>query len=415
MCLKENPENMYMDVGASLDIFTKGETNRLYTDSQHSFSKESCCFKDSLSVKDIIPSVLPISQGPKNLVYFGVFRNKDYLELLKILLASVKLFSSAALPSTDFLILTSEDFVPDIQALSRLVELPLKTMTLDVNQLAGAAFARLNIFDYPEIQFYEKLLYLDTDIIIQGNLARVFEEDIEDKLYAMSEGTIHHEIHGGLWFDFNTINKDTVALNSGILLFKASEGMRRIFNDINQHIKAIKEKGGQMPSCEDQAFINYHFIKENKYNNTLMEKYGLIYCIDPPLPPSKPTDISICHFVWPIGNAQHKLGRMKPHLTHVLKNYKNIFGCPNVSVVPFLATEYKWESGWIRFDGNGSLQTKWSSGSYEVLDSHTVYVNWAGIQHFLRFNTTYSEFISVRLGDLDLIKGKTMSDLVEYS
>jgi hypothetical protein len=209
-----------------------------------------------------------------------------------------------------------------------------------------------------------------------------------------------------MWFNFDTIDKNTVGLNSGILLFKPTDTMRQIFSNINTHIKEIKASGKKMPSCEDQAFFNYHFIKENKYDNKLIEKYALIYCIDPPPPPSNPTDIVICHFVWPIGNAAHKLGRMRPHVSHILKHYTDIFSKNKSKEIPaFLGNQYTWTTGWIRFDGNGSLKTKWAGGSYEVLDPFTVYANWAGIQHFLRFNYNYSEYTSVRLGDLEIVQG----------
>jgi len=409
MCLKENPENMYVDVGASLDIFTKGETNRLYTLSNHPFSKETCCFKDSLAldVEEQIPCILPYSeQVCKNLVYLGVFQNRAYIELLKIFLISVKLFSS--IKQIDFLILTSDDFLPDIEELSSSIEIPLKTFTIDPTKLAGAAFARLNIFEFPEIYNYEKVLYLDTDIIIQGDLQKVFELDIEDKLYAMSEGTIEHEIHGGFWFDFKTIDRNTVGINSGILLFKPTETMKTIFTNINNHICEIRESRKLMPQCEDQAFINYHFIKESKYDNKLIEAYALIYCIDPPPPPSKPTDIVICHFVWPIGNAYHKMGRMKPHLTHILKHYKDIY-CELKEVNTIqnaLGSRYSWgENGWIRINGNGYLETLWGSGTYEWLDSYSILASWGGFVHFLRFNSSYTQYISVRLEDIEYGRG----------
>jgi SAM-dependent methyltransferase len=405
MCMKENPENMYMDVGASLDIFTKGQTNRLYTNPGHSFSKESCCFKDSLALlaKDIIPSVLSVQK--KNLIYLGVFFNKDYIQLLKIFLGTVKLFSS--IDSIDFLIMTSEDFAPDIQDLSKLVGIPLLMKFFSFNSVHEASCARLHIFEYERVMEYEKIMYLDTDITVQGDLMNIFNERIEDKIYGMKEGTIEHEIHGGWWFDFSVVDKNTVAMNGGILLFKTTESTRQIFMDINAHIKDIKETGKPMPECADQPFVNYHFIKAKKYNNQLMENHGLIYCIDPPPPPSSPTPIVLCHFVWPIGNAQHKLGRMRPHVTHVLKYYKEIFGkgSKTMQVVPVLGNKYTWGSGWIRFDGNGSLQTMWATGTYEWLDSYTAYASWAGIDHFLRFNETYTEYLSMRLGDLDSIKG----------
>ena len=412
MCMKLEPSNRYLDVGASLDIFTKGNTNRLYTDKNHSFSKEQCIFRDSiphLTLSTVIPtmeSLLPeVSQVKiKNLVYLGVFFNKDYLELLKILLISVKLFSPESLHLIDFLIMTSRDFAGDIQKISDDLGLPLNIMVLDTNRLKGAAFARLYIFEYEHIMAYDKILYLDTDIIVQGNLMNVFREPLEDKLYAMKEGTIEHEIHGGQWFDFSKVDKNTVGLNSGILLFKATETMKGIFNETIAHVDEMRAAGKPMPSCEDQAFINYHFIKADKYDNKLMEKYGLIYCIDPPPPPSAPTDVVLCHFVWPIGNAKHKLGRMRPHMTHLLKDYDKIFESPLYNTPILLGTMYLWSShGWIRFEANGLLVTKWAQGSYVWVNSHSLHATWAGFTHFLRFNSTYDKCFSVRLGDIDII------------
>jgi tetratricopeptide (TPR) repeat protein len=432
MCMKLEPGNMYVDVGASLDIFTKGATNRLYTDKGHPFSRDQCIFRDSipdLSLLSVIPSIMPLAtleslepleslanqlELKKNLVYLGVFFNKDYLELLKALLISVKLFSPAALDSVNFLIMTSRDFAADIQQISDDVGIPLNLMFLDTSRLKGAAFARLYIFEYDRIMSYEKILYLDTDIIIQGNLMNVFSEQLEDKLYAMKEGTIEHEIHGGHWFDFSMIDKNTVGLNSGILLFKATETMKAIFTETIAHVDELRAAGKPMPSCEDQAFINYHFIKADKYDNRLMEKYGLIYCIDPPPPPSAPTEIVICHFVWPIGNAKHKIGRMKPHLTHVLKNYASIYlDSKNKNAPILLGKTFAWDqNGWIRFDANSLLVTKWGLGSYEWVDSHSLHASWAGITHFLRFTNTYASFMSIRLGDLDFVKGTLINNKI---
>jgi hypothetical protein len=45
MCMKKNPNNMYVDVGGAIDVLTKGKTSRLYVDDNHPFAKESCNFK----------------------------------------------------------------------------------------------------------------------------------------------------------------------------------------------------------------------------------------------------------------------------------------------------------------------------------------------------------------------------------
>lgn len=406
MCMKLNPENMYLDIGASLDLFTKGSTNRSYTNPDHPFAKETCCFKDtSINLITTIPSILPAYKQKKNLIYLGVFFNKDYIELLKIFLITVKLFSS--LDEIDFLIMTSDNFSPDIKKLSKDIGIPLLIKFFSFNSVHEASCARLHIFEYEDIFSYDKVLYLDTDITVQGDLMNIFNEEIEDKIYAMKEGTIEHEIHGGWWFDFSKIDKDTVAMNGGILLFNASESMKTVFDEINFHIKEIKDAGKPMPQCADQPFVNYHFIKANKYDNKLMEKHGLIYCIDPPPPPSEPTNIVLCHFVWPIGNAQHKLGRMRPHVSHVLKNFRKIFGKQTLTQTSLSGATFRWGgNGGIRFEENGVLATTWVVGKYEWLGENSVIASWAGFDHFLRFNTDFSEYQSIRLKDLEYMKGK---------
>jgi len=44
LCMKENPTNMYVDVGGALDIFTKKVSNRFYTTESHPFTKQTCRF-----------------------------------------------------------------------------------------------------------------------------------------------------------------------------------------------------------------------------------------------------------------------------------------------------------------------------------------------------------------------------------
>jgi hypothetical protein len=341
----------------------------------------------------------------KNLVFLSVFFNRDYIELLRIFLVTTKLYSN--LDSIDFLIITSSDFVPDINILSGLIGIPLKTMVIDTSRLAGGAFARLYIFEYDNIMAYDKILYLDTDIVVQGDLMNIFNETIEDKIYALKEGTIEHEIHGGWWFDFSTIDKNTVGLNSGILLFKPSEQMKTIFTETLQHVDELKSKN--MPQCADQPFINYHFIKAQKYDIQLIDKHCLIYCVEPPPPPSEPTSVVVCHFVWPIGNAKHKMGRMKPHVSHILTKFREISGKRIFFETNLNGSRFKWgASGEIRFEANGVLITTWATGTYKWLGEFSLMASWSGFSHFLRFNSDFTEYQSVRIGDLEYIKGKKM-------
>ena len=392
MCMALNPENMYLDVGASIDIFTKGSTNRKYTDYNHPFSKESCAFQ----------LYNPIVK--KNLIYMCVFHNKEYLELLKILLITVKFYSNT--DGIDFLVLTTKEFEPLIKQISDLVEIPLLMKFFDFTSMHEASCARLYIFDYENIDNYEKILYIDTDIIIQNDLHRLFELDIGYKVHGMKEGTIEHEYHGGWFFDFTKIDKDIPGMNGGILLFRNIEPIRIIFNDINAHIKEMKDSNKSLPACLDQPFINYHLVKNNRQQVGILEPYGTIYCIDPPPPPSAPTQVVLCHFVWPVGNAQHKKNRMIQHMNHILLHYK--FISPSVGPFPSIEKTYSWNNGQIRFGLNSILYTTWGNGTYEWLDQYTLKASWNGYSHILRMDSTYSKYRSIRISDMDYVLGREL-------
>jgi len=394
MCMKENPQNMYVDIGATLDIFTKQKMTRGYVLEEGKFSKESCLFNDTL-----------VKQKPStNLVYMCVFHKIQYIELLQILLTSIKLFSKT--DGIDFLICTTKEFEGHVRRISAALSIPLLTHFFDFTTFREATSARLFIHDYPRINEYSKILYIDTDIVIQGDLTELFRLPLEDRVYALEEGTIEHEYHGGWFFNFDLIDPATPGINSGVLLFNNTSKIRTIFHSIHKHITSMKQSGSTMPSCHDQPFVNYHCIKEDAHNSQVLKQYVEIYCDTPPPPPSSPTDIRICHFVWPIGDASHKKERMLNHMTHILWNYKSIYNCKDTYTNrAILYKVYSWGEGVIRF-GRDILYTTWGDGSYSMLDEYTVEVNWLGHSHIIRMNDGFDKFVGVRKGDLELVDGK---------
>lgn len=399
LCMSINPNNMYLDVGASLDIFTKGATNRFYTNPDSRYSRESCAFKDSM-----MPLIL--SPKCKNLVYMAVFHNRQYIHLMRILMTTIKLFSSTE--NIDFLVFTSYDFSREIQDMATMLNIPISMKFFTFTSMYDSACARLYIFDYEQISSYESILYIDTDIIVQNDLNAIFEDQIEDKVYALGEGTIEHEFHGGWFFDFTTIDKDTEGLNSGILLFKNSLRVEKIFRETIAHIMKMKSENKNMPDCFDQPFINYHLINNKIQDTKALWKYALKYWVQE-VPPTAPTTVSLCHFVSPIGNAPHKMKRMIEHMSSIFNKYNDIYpenkSVPEIN--PLLGREYKWANSpaIIRFDANGNLHTPWVPGSYRWLDYNTVEASWSIYSHILRFDDTYSSFLSVRKQDFEIVKG----------
>lgn len=338
----------------------------------------------------------------KTLIYFCVFHNKGYLELLQILLASLTLFSD--LNTIDILILTSSNFKEDIDRLSNTLGIRFSIFTFKFTKLHEALCSRLYIFDYPHIMDYEKILYLDTDIIIQGNIQDLFIHNIDTRIHAFREGNIGHPYWGGEFFDFSKLNlaPEASGFNSGVLLFRPTHIVKTIFSEIVTHISEIVSSGKPLPDCPDQSLLNYYFIKNDMYNVNLMDSLVKIY--------SKGDDVNtiingncICHFTWPIGNTENKKQRMISYFTNFLNK---ITTQKTMNLEQLIGKQFHWSThGLIRMENHGLLVTTWMNGSYQWIDSYSAILSWAGFTHIVRFNTLYSEFLSIRLNDLELIRG----------
>ena len=384
LCMQRNPTNMYVDVGASLDVFTKGVTNRMYVNPSHPFAKEACVFRKPTN---------------KSLILVCVFFKEEYVQLLQLLLTSLLYFSNTG--DADLLIFTSEEFKPKIEVLARELGIPLHIHCLECKTVLDAGSSRLHIFEYPHINLYDKILYLDTDIIIQGDITTLLNKKIDDLIYALPEGNIGREIWGGTLFDHSTINPAMCGISTGILLFKNSNKVRKIFQDTLQHIENAKRENKGMPLCLEQPFLNVHAL--NARETTLLVKYAGIYQDVSPVPHYSPIDISICHFAWPTGDANHKRKRMMAQLNHLCQNYSQIFGDQRGdAVIPY--NKYTWADGFIEFTESG-LNTSWGQGSYEVLDARTVYVSWDSSKYIVRFNPEFKRYVSIRMDDIAVNTG----------
>jgi lipopolysaccharide biosynthesis glycosyltransferase len=322
--------------------------------------------------KDTIPSpseklAEPVV-GDKYLVYFCVFYNKAYLELLETLLLSLKLFSPYN-ENIEFLVLISPSLVSEVHTLINKLQMPIHIKTFDFQSQHEAGCARLHVFDYEFINDYSKILYLDTDIIIQGDLMKLFDSLKEEKIYAKKEYDIYGAGHGGYFFDFAKISKDTLSLNSGTLLFKNSAATRAMFYDINLHIKTLKSKTTLLPLCMDQPFIAYHLIKNSMCDLESISDYVFLSGeFNQDLNnPQLSSDAVLSHFTWPIGNATNKMTRMKCHLKSLLEDYSK----RQIDSFVFLDKSYSWKDDTITFKADGLLQMNTSSHKYTMINNTT--------------------------------------------
>ena len=202
-----------------------------------------------------------------------VFHQESYIKLLKLLITSISEKGNVK-ANTDILIITSPVFQLLIQKELEGINLPLHYYTLNLQTLMESSCCKLKIFQYPNIDKYEKILYLDTDVLVNSDVNPLFDIDISsEKLHALEEGNIGHVFWGAQFFDFTKNTSSTTAFSAGVFYFMNSVSMRKLFEDTNLHIERYLSTGGSVPTCLDQPFLVYNSVITDKYDNQFMKKY----------------------------------------------------------------------------------------------------------------------------------------------
>jgi lipopolysaccharide biosynthesis glycosyltransferase len=242
-----------------------------------------------------------------------VFTQEKYVDMFFLLLESIFIYGNLD-NNTHILVYTSTAFMNIIKK-SHLFNEKIKFEINDTyNNIDRACKARLDLFNLPSTINYNKILYLDTDIIIKDNINKVFDVCEQDILYVLEEegGKIDSDTDfWGKTLFGNEINNynDKSAFTSGILLFNNCEKIKYLFNKINEDI-IIRPYYFE---CYDQPYIVYNAFKYNLYNNKILKSLAVNNDnnID--------SDKVIHHFPGGPGAYQHKIINM----TNFLNNIKD--------------------------------------------------------------------------------------------
>ena len=254
----------------------------------------------------------------RNCIFICVFNQEKYVDMFFLLLESIFIYGNLN-NNTDIVVYTCRSFMNTIKQ-SHLFnnEKILFEINDSYNDLNSACKSRLDLFNLPSIKNYNKILYLDTDILVKDDINKVFDVVNEDVLYVLEEGEINSytDFWGKTLFGEEINNyEDNTAFTSGIIAFNNCEKIKYLFNKINEDI--INRPYNF--SCYDQPYIVYNAFKYNLYNNKILKSF--VVNNDANIH----SDKVIHHFPGGPGVYQHKIHDMTNFLNNIKLNTYSLF------------------------------------------------------------------------------------------
>ena len=205
----------------------------------------------------------------KYLIYTCCFHQEIYTEILSYLVNSFKKTNC----DVDFLIYTTGEFKTlfETKCQNSGVKYFEKNFYKSMNQ---ARISKLDIFDYPEINNYEKIIYIDADSIFVKNPVQMFDAIQEDMIYVVGEGNILHEAEywgRSLFLKEDPQYSDREGISSCIMGFKNIPAIKKMFIKTKQafYLDMYQNK----LKFYDQPFLNFYFIHNNLCNPTAFKQF----------------------------------------------------------------------------------------------------------------------------------------------
>lgn len=203
----------------------------------------------------------------KFLIYTSCFHQESYTDIIAYLINSFKKTGS----TVDFLVYTTSEYKAIIQSKCDGVNFFEKNFYKSMNQ---ARISKLDIFDYPGIDNYEKVIYIDADSIFIKDPLPMFDSIQDDLVYVFGEGNIlcDAEYWGrSLFLKENSECADREGLASFIMGFKNIPAIKKLFIKTKQafYLDMYQNK----LKFYDQPFLNFFFIHNNMCNTDVFKKH----------------------------------------------------------------------------------------------------------------------------------------------
>lgn len=235
----------------------------------------------------------------KNLIYFSIFTDDYFVQMLDICLDSIR--KTTNLLNFDILFITDVPTSTKIKNLQSVKYFNCKYLLLDVpSNGIEASFNKLQIIKFSELNNYDKVLYLDTDILCMKDLNALFDLPlVSGKLHVRANQSKHMPCHfalptNGVLFlneraaQFILDHNDLVPFNAGQYIFKNC-------SHIQEHIKNVLWMAEVWPGMHffEQSFMNTYFCIHDLTESVLLSFLVEIASSPTEYPTTKPSSAPV--------------------------------------------------------------------------------------------------------------------------
>lgn len=212
-----------------------------------------------------------------NLVYYTIGFNVKYLDLLYL---SIKSLRNKNLQ--DVLIICDESIIDQCtEKLKEFLNIKIVPCSDSISAM-DSSMKKLLIFNY-DISKYFKILFIDSDVLVNTNIERIFHGINDNKLYA---GVEHLKIimHDTKYFSLGTYSSEDFKFfydnkiypfNCGLFGFITTIRMKEHFSNI---LEMVKNHTGHY--WYEQSFMNVYFNKLNLADTKVINDTNYILGIE---------------------------------------------------------------------------------------------------------------------------------------